>query len=261
MAELLQVRDLTVRFRRSEQTAVERVSFDLKEGEALGILGHSGAGKTTLVRALLQLLPPAEAVLDGSVRFRGTEMLGASEHTLQQIRGAKISLISQEPELGLNPFMRVGEQVAEVVRAHTNLKKGPRTQQAHAMLAAVSLNDREIYFAYPHQLSGGQRQRIVIAQALVSKPALLLADEPTSALDNVTQAEILSVMRELKQRFKLALLFITHDPALLNGLADRVLVMQGGSVVETGTLQQILKAPRHPYTAGLVKFIQMAPAV
>ena len=252
MTELLQVRDLTVRFRCSDVPALDRVSFVLKEGEALGILGESGAGKTTLVRAILRLLQPPEADIDGSVRFRETELLRANEPVLRKIRGANIALISQEPELGLNPFIRIGEQVAEVLRAHTKLSKRERRQQAHEMLTAAGLHDRDIYFAYPHQLSGGQRQRVVIAQALVCKPALIIADEPTSALDNVTQAEILNLMRELKRRLQLALIFITHDHTLLNGLADRVLVMRAGSVVENGTFQQLCITPQDPYTKALL---------
>jgi ABC-type glutathione transport system ATPase component len=259
MPELLRVRDLSVRFRRSALAAVDRVSFHLNDGETLGILGPSGAGKTTLSRTVLRLRP-AGAVIEGSVQFRGTDMLTAKEQVLRKIRGAKISLIPQEPELGLNPFMRIGNQVAEVLRAHTDLKKRQYREQAHDMLAAVGLGDREIFFAYPHQLSGGQRQRVVIAQALVCQPALLLADEPTSALDNVTQAEILKLMKDLKRRLNLTLLFITHDPALLTGLADRVLVMEAGAVIETGTLQQVYTAPQHPYTVGLLELVQLHPS-
>lgn len=254
MADLLQVRDLTVRFRHSDAAAVARVNFDLNAGEGLGVLGESGAGKTTLVRTLLGVLRADEAELQGSVRFRGTDILRANEHVLRKIRGANISLISQEPELGLNPFIRVGEQVAEVLRAHTNLNRRQRQEQAHEMLAATGLYEREAYRAYPHQLSGGQRQRVVIAQALVCKPTLLIADEPTSALDNVIQAQILNLMEDLKRRLKLALMFITHDATLLTGLADRVLVMRAGAIIEAGTLQQICSAPQDPYTQSLLKF-------
>lgn len=260
MRELLRIRDLTVRFWRSDTPAVESVSLDVNEGEALGILGESGAGKTTLARALLQLLPPRSASVEGSVRFRGTDLLRAGESTLQSTRGAKISLIPQEPELGLNPFIRVGEQVAEVLRAHTKLSKRQRRHEAEAMLAATGLPDQQIYSAYPHQLSGGQRQRVVIAQALVCKPALLLADEPTSALDSVTQSEMLKLLTELKRRLRLALIFITHDPSLLSGLVNRVLVMQTGRIVETGTLEQICTAPKCLYTASLLRSIPMPRA-
>ncbi len=238
--------------------AVKGVSFDVNEGEALGILGESGAGKSTLVGSILRLLSPDEAVVEGSVCFRGINMLRTNEATLRQVRGAMISLISQEPELGLNPFIRIRDQVAEVLRSHTDLNKQERRRRAGLMLDAVGLTP-EMYSSYPHQLSGGQRQRAVIAQALVCTPALLAADEPTSGLDNVTQAEILRLLKQLKQSFKLAVLFITHDPSLLSGLADHILVMREGRVIETGTLHQICTAPQHSYTAGLLRFASLPP--
>jgi ABC-type glutathione transport system ATPase component len=256
---LLQVRNLSVRFRGCSKPAVDSLDLDLSEGEAIGVLGESGAGKTTLARALLRLLPHEQAVVEGSVRFCGTEMLQASERVLQSIRGARISLVSQEPELALNPFMRVGKQVGEVLRAHTRMDKRLRSERVEAMLAAVDLSDREIWRAFPHQLSGGQRQRIAIAQALVCNPALLVADEPTSALDNVVQAEMLNLLRELRKTLKLALVFITHDPALLNGAVDRALVMRMGRVIESGTLRQIFSAPRHPYTVSVLNSIPALP--
>jgi ABC-type glutathione transport system ATPase component len=256
--ELLQVRDLSVRIRRSGLVAVDQVSFELNEGEALGVLGESGAGKTTLGRTLLRL-QPADADLQGSVLFRGTEVLHAGEHTLSRIRGAGISLISQEPELGLNPFIRVGQQLEEVLRAHSRLNKRERREQTHNAFAMVGLREPGIYSAYSHQLSGGQRQRVAIAQALVAKPALVIADEPTSALDNVTQTEILNVIGELRQRLQLALIFITHDFRLLGGLAGRVLIMRAGRIVEAGTVRQIGTAAHDSYTGGLLRFVPFPP--
>jgi ABC-type glutathione transport system ATPase component len=258
MTEFLQVRDLTVRHPKLKAVALHRVSFDLNQGEALGILGESGAGKTTLARMLL-CLRPADADVDGSIRFRGIELLQASERTLSKIRGANISLVAQEPELGLNPFLQVGAQILEVLRAHTTLKKRERHEEARSILSAVGLRDPDIYFAYPHQLSGGQRQRAVIAQALVGKPALLIADEPTSALDSVMQGEILGLIGDLRRREKLALIFITHDCSLFTGLVDRVLVMRAGSIVETGGFREIFTAPQNPYTERLLQLPRFPP--
>ena len=258
MTEFLQVRDLTVRYPKSGTVALDRVSFDLNDGEALGILGESGAGKTTLARMLLSLRP-MNANLHGSIRFRGIDLLAATERTLSKIRGASISLIAQEPELGLNPFLRVGAQIEEVLGAHMDLTKRERHQEAHRILSAVSLHDPDIYFAYPHQLSGGQRQRAVIAQALACKPALLIADEPTSALDSVTQAEILRLIDDLRRREKLALIFITHHCSLLTGLVDRVLIMRAGSIVESAEFREIVTARHNPYTEGLLQLPPFPP--
>jgi ABC-type glutathione transport system ATPase component len=255
---LLQVQDLTLQFGLSSTAAVDRVSFCLGPGEALGLLGESGAGKTTLARALLQLLPLGCRVVNGSIRFRGTEILWAGEHELQKVRGAQISLIGQEPELALNPVIPVGEQVTEVIRAHSRCTRRFCREQARSALAAAGLPDHNIYSAYPHQLSGGQRQRVVIAQALACNPILLIADEPTSALDNVLQAEILDLLKQLRDRLQLALVFITHNPALLKGLADRVAVMYAGRIVEEGTVEQIYSKPCHPFTQ---KLLEAIPAV
>jgi ABC-type dipeptide/oligopeptide/nickel transport system ATPase component len=243
---LLQVQDLTLRFHQTSHVAVNGVSFSLKLGEALGLLGESGAGKTTLARALLHLLPPHCQVLKGSIQFRGTEILRANESELQKIRGAQISFIGQEPELALNPVISIGEQIAEVIRAHSTPKRDFR-EEVLSMLTAVGLPEEHFYTAYPHQLSGGQRQRVVIAQALACKPQLLIADEPTSALDNVIQAEILALLKKLRDRLQLALVFITHNPALFSGLADRVAVMYAGRIVEEGTFDQIYWRPQHSY--------------
>ncbi len=240
---LLQVRDLTVGFRAPPVTAVKQVSFDLASGETVGLLGESGSGKTTLARTLLRLLPPACSTISGSIRFRGTEILRASERELQKIRGAHVALIFQEPELALNPVIPVGEQVAEVLRAHSRASRRDRRMEVRSMLAEVGLPDRDIWSAFPHQLSGGQRQRVIIAQALICRPALLIADEPTSALDNVIQREILQLLRKLRARLQLSLIFITHNPALLSGLADSVMVMRAGSLVARGNVGTLVQSP------------------
>jgi ABC-type glutathione transport system ATPase component len=259
LVPLLQVRDLSVQMGQSGRLALDHVSFDLFPGEALGVLGESGAGKTTLARSLIRLLSPGLRVTTGAIRFRGQDLIGVSERRLRQIRGAQIALISQEPELALNPVIPVVEQVAEVLRAHSRDRRKTLRDEARSMLSAAGLPDACLFSAYPHQLSGGQRQRVVIAQALIAKPCLLIADEPTSSLDNVVQAEVLSLLKEWKSRLQLAVIFITHNPALLAGFADRVMVMHRGSIVEAGAFETIRLEPRHPYTRELWKSIPPLP--
>lgn len=259
MEALLHVQDLTVRFGSdgaAEIPAVNGASFQINVGEVVGLLGESGCGKSTAALALVRLLPPAGRLVRGSIRFGRRELLAASERELEQIRGAEISLILQEPGMALNPVMRVGEQIADVIRAHRAWSRARCREEARAVLAQVHLADTaRIYAAYPHQLSGGQRQRVVIAQALACKPALIIADEPTAALDASIQADVLTLFRELKERFRIALLFITHNPALLAGLADRVMVMYAGHIVEEGSLEQVCRSPLHPYTQGLLRSV------
>jgi peptide/nickel transport system ATP-binding protein len=259
MAPLLQVRDLSVRFRSDrgqELQIIDAVSFDIAPGQGVGLLGESGCGKTTIALSLLRLLPSTGRVVSGTIRFLGLDILAISEQQVQKIRGAQASMIFQEPGMALNPVMRVGDQIAEVIRAHRNWTRRRCREEVESVLEQVRLTDgSRIYTSYPHQLSGGQRQRVIIAQALCCKPALLIADEPTSALDSTTQAEILVLLKELKERLGLAVLFITHDPATLAGLADRVLVMYAGRIVEEGSLLQIYRNPLHPYTLGLLRSI------
>jgi oligopeptide/dipeptide ABC transporter ATP-binding protein len=259
MEPLLQVRDLSISYwsdRGQELRITDAVSFDITVGQVVGLLGESGCGKTSIALSLLGLLPPKARVVCGSVHFRGQDILTLGEQQLQKIRGALVSIIFQEPGMALNPVMRVGDQIAEVIRAHRKWNRRRCREEAEDVLHQVRLSDgARIYSAYPHQLSGGQRQRVVIAQALACKPALVIADEPTSALDTTTQAEILALLRELKERLQLALLLITHNPAILMGLADRVLVMYAGRIVEEGGLPQLYGRPLHPYTQGLLRSI------
>lgn len=257
---LLQVRDLAVQYRSRAAPVLNRLSFDLECGEIIGLLGESGSGKTTLARALIRLLPANCRTVSGSVRFRQTEILQATDRELRALRGKQISCIPQEPELTLSPVIRVGEQVSEVLRAHSRWNRGRRRQEVQSMLADVDLPDDEIYTAYPHELSGGQRQRIVIAQSLILKPSLLIADEPTSALDNVTQAGVLALIKKLQMKLKLSILFITHNPALLYGFADRIMVICAGSIVEEGSFHQVCWAPKHAYTKMLLDAIPPMPA-
>lgn len=262
MSALLQVRHLTVQFSADSglfRTAVDNVSFDIHPGETVGLLGESGCGKTTLALALTRSLPQNCRGAFGSVRFCGRDLLVADERELQKLRGAEISIIFQEPDMALNPVMRVGDQIVEVLRAHNNWTRRLYREAAESLLQQVGLSDAHIYSAFPHRLSGGEIQRVVIAQALACNPSLLILDEPTSALDNTTQVQLLALLQEMKQRLSLALLFITHNPLLLVGIEDRVLVMYAGRIVEEGTLANVLRHPCHPYTKGLLRSIPPLP--
>jgi oligopeptide/dipeptide ABC transporter ATP-binding protein len=221
-------------------------------GEITGVLGESGSGKTTLALAVAGLLPPAARAVRGEVLFRGTDLLRQPERWLRALRGAAIALISQEPALALNPVMRAGTQIAEVVRAHRRWSGARCRGYAVEVLERLCGADAaRIAGAYPHQLSGGQRQRVAIAQAVALEPALLIADEPTSALDPTIQADVLALLADLKRRGS-AILLVTHDPAVLAGIADRLLVMYAGRVVEQGGFAEVLSAPLHPYTRALL---------
>jgi oligopeptide/dipeptide ABC transporter ATP-binding protein len=255
---LLRVRRLSVNYASrvdSPVLALRQLDLEISAGEVVGILGESGCGKSTLALSILGLLP-AGARAEGSILFRNEELLRLTEAQLCRIRGAKISLIHQEPGLALSPVMRVGEQIAEVIGAHRSLKPKARKQEAESILQEVHLPDTErIYDAYPHQLSGGELHRVAIAQALACRPDLVLADESTRSLDVTVQAEILGVLQNLKRKFGTALMFITHNPALLVGFADRVAVMYAGRVVETGSLSRVFRQPLHPYTRGLLELM------
>ncbi len=240
---MLEIRDLTIELPNGIRIA-DDVCFAIGPGEGVGLLGESGCGKTTLARCLLGLPPAGARIVRGSIRFAGKDILTCGDQELNRLRGAAISMVFQEPSAALNPVLRVGTQVAEVIRAHHSWPMARCREEAAVVCALVSLPE-EKFHAYPHQLSGGQRQRVLIAQALACKPALVIADEPTSALDTIVQAQILRLLRELKQQFSLALLFITHNPALLDGLADRVLYLRAGALVEQATFAEPPKEPIH----------------
>ncbi len=251
---LLEVRELGVRISidSCQLQALEGVTFHVARGEVVGLLGESGAGKTTLALALLRLLPSSFQVLGGSIQFEARPLLSLSERELRKIRGAKISLIYQDSTV-LNPVMRVGDQVVEVLKAHRDWSTQRCRDEARLLLEGVDLEDvNRVYASYPHQLSGGQRQRIVIAQALACRPALVVADEPTSSLDPATATSIVELLRRLNQQFKIAFLVISHDVEILARLADRVMVMYEGRIVEQGPCQAILREPLHPYTRALL---------
>jgi ABC-type glutathione transport system ATPase component len=234
--------------------AVDQISFDINTAEVVGLMGESGCGKTSIALSLLGLLPKYKVCVSGSVLFRGQELLAMDEQALQRIRGAEISMVCQEPGISLSPVLRVGDQVAEVFHAHRDCGWKQCRAEAESMLARVGLRETaRIFAAYPHQLSGGQLQRVVLAQALACQPALLVADEPTASLDARSQADFLSLLRELKQQFQMSILLISHTPEIQASLADRILVIKDGQIVEEGSFEQICRSPRHPYTRTMLR--------
>jgi oligopeptide transport system ATP-binding protein len=254
---LLEVRDLRVSYtaRGGERTpALARVSFAVRSDETLGVLGESGSGKSTLAAALLRVLPKNAEIEQGSVRFEGRDLLRLDSREMEKIRGGCMAMIFQEPSLALHPTIRVGAQVEDVLGAHNWSKRRERRERAREVLAAVFPTETErIAKAFPHQLSGGQRARVLIAQAICCGPSLIVADEPTASLDPEIRQEILSLFRRLRQNFQLSLIWITHDPGLLAGFADRVMVLYAGRVVEIGETEKVLFAPQHPYTQALLR--------
>jgi peptide/nickel transport system ATP-binding protein len=262
---LLEVRDLAVSYRGADgrwTPAVEGVSFEIGPGEALGVLGESGCGKTSTALAIPGLLPANGRVVRGVVRLAGRDLLPLSERRLEGLRGAGLGLVAQEPSLALNPVIRVGEQVAEVLRVHRGLSWRLCREAAARGLAAMGFPDPgRIAASYSYQLSGGERQRVTLARALICEPPLLIADEPTASLDAPVAVEILALLRDLKARRKLALLLISHDPRVLAALADRVVVLRAGRVVEEGARDEVLRHPRHPYTAALLRSLPSLPSL
>jgi len=253
---LVQVCDLTVTYvpeRGMPVRALEGANFEVKPAEVIGILGESGSGKSTLAQALLRVLPPLARYERGGIRWCGSDLLAKSDSELRKIRGAEIALIPQDPALSLNPVMRVGVQISEVLRAHMNMTRSERFRRVEELLREVGFDDPgQIGSAYPHQLSGGQRQRVVIAQAIACVPSLVIADEPTSKLDAPLQAEIMALMADIRLRHGVAFLVISHDPTVFAGFADRMLVMYAGRIIEQGNAREIFQRPLHPYTQALV---------
>jgi peptide/nickel transport system ATP-binding protein len=258
----LDVRNLRVEFPAHPRpvTAVRDLSFGVERGEVLGLVGESGSGKSVTSLAIMRLLPP-QAVTVGEILFASNgaapqNLLQVDGESMRRMRGSQISMIFQEPMTALNPVMRVGDQIAEAVRAHTNTSKKDSWDRAVEAMQEVAMDDPSRRARdYPHHLSGGMRQRVMIAMAIVNRPELLIADEPTTALDVTIQAQILDLLAELREKFGLTMLFISHDLAVVSQIADRVAVMYAGSLVELGPGAEIFRAPAHPYTRGLLKAV------
>ena len=243
--------------RGGEVHAVNDVSFNLKAGELLGVVGESGSGKSVTMMSLLGLLPmPPAEIRAGRVMFDGQDLFKVSAEELRKVRGGKIGFIFQDPMTSLNPVFTVGYQIAEPLRKHMGMSKKEAAARSQELLELVSIPDAERRLDdYPHQFSGGMRQRVMIAIALACDPQVLIADEPTTALDVTIQAQILELMQELREKLGMAVIWITHDLGVIAGIADRVMVMYGGQVVEHAPVQELFSNPQHPYTAALLKTI------
>ena len=257
IAPVLQVNQLNTRFktRTGDVYAVNTVSFDLKPGELLGVVGESGSGKSVTMMSLLGLLPSPPAVVSGaSVLFDGLDLLHCSTAQLRAVRGARIGFIFQDPMTSLNPVFTVGFQIMEPLREHMGLDKEAARKRAQELLELVGIPDAGRRLKdFPHQFSGGMRQRVMIAIALACDPKVLIADEPTTALDVTIQAQILELVRELRQKLGMAIIWITHDLGVIAGIADRAMVMYGGQIVEMAPVQELFERPAHPYTRALLK--------
>ena len=259
MSTLLEIDDLHVEFRLREGTlrAVDGVSFDLREGETLGVVGESGCGKSVTALSILRLVPqPPGVIAGGGIRYQGVDLLGSSEPEMQKVRGKEISMIFQEPMSSLNPVVTVGRQISELFTLHEGLSKRDASERAVEMLRLVRIPEPEHRVReYPHQLSGGMRQRVMIAMALACDPRILLADEPPTALDVTIQAQILDLMAELREKLGTAIVLITHDMGIIAENAERVVVMYAGRKVEEAEVRELFSAPCHPYTQGLLTSI------
>ncbi|MCC6905231.1 MAG: ABC transporter ATP-binding protein [Anaerolineae bacterium] len=253
---LLQVENLTTRFEANDGTvfAVNGISYTLQEGETLGIVGESGCGKSVHALSIMRLIPiPPGRIADGSVKLRGKDLLQIPLDDMRKVRGKDIAMIFQDPMTSLNPVMTIGRQITEALELHMGMDMAQARARAIEMLELVGIPDAaQRLDSYPHEFSGGMRQRAMIAMALSCEPALLIADEPTTALDVTIQAQILDLVRGLREKFRMAITWITHDLGVIAGLADRVIVMYAGFIVEDSPVNDLFARPSHPYTLGLL---------
>ncbi len=253
---VLEVKDLQTRFHTQDGTvhAVNGVSFNLNRGEFLGVVGESGSGKSVTMMSLLRLIPmPPGEIVSGQAMFGGDDLLAIDMEELREIRGGRIGFIFQDPMTSLNPVLTVGYQIMESLRLHTDLTEKQLQPRARELLELVNIPDAEARLRNdPHELSGGMRQRVMIAMALACDPEILIADEPTTALDVTIQAQIIEIVRELREKLGTAVVWITHDLGVVAGLVDRVLVMYGGQIVEESLVSELYAKPLHPYTEGLL---------
>ena len=253
---ILSIENLRIHFETfaGEVQAIRGVNLKLQKGETLALVGESGSGKSVTAKSIMKLLSNNAVVKEGTIIFKGENILEKSERDMQSIRGKEIAMIFQDPMTSLDPTMKIGKQITEVIIKHEKASKEEADKRAEELLELVGIpNAKERMKQYPHQFSGGQRQRIVIAIALACNPDVLIADEPTTALDVTIQAQILELLKELQQKFQMAIIFITHDLGVVANVADRVAVMYAGKVVEVGTADEVFYNPQHPYTWGLLR--------
>ncbi|PST35298.1 ABC transporter ATP-binding protein [Enterocloster lavalensis] len=255
--KLLEIKNLTVHYVVDKEVveAVNEISLTVEEGATIGLVGETGAGKTTTALSIMGLVPnPPGKVVSGEILLNGEDLLKKSNKEMRRIRGKDLAMIFQDPMTSLNPVMTVGDQITEVIQLHEKISKAEAQKKACAMLELVGITG-ERYGEYPHQFSGGMKQRVIIAIALACNPKLLIADEPTTALDVTIQAQVLDLMRSLKETYGTAMILITHDLGVVAEVCDQVAIMYAGEIVEKGTLEDIYNFPRHPYTVGLFQSI------
>jgi len=254
---LLEVKDLETQFNTPDGTvhAVNGISFSLKEGETLGVVGESGCGKSVTMLSVLRLIPmPPGKIVNGEILFQGQDLMKMSKEEVRHIRGAKISMIFQDPMTSLNPVLTIGRQMMEPLLLHLGMNKGQAEKRVAELLTMVGISDAEAHLSdYPHQFSGGMRQRVMIAMSLACNPELLIADEPTTALDVTIQAQIADLVKRLRDELGMAVIWITHDLGVVAGFAERVLVMYAGFIVENAPVIELYENPKHPYTTALLR--------
>ena len=257
---LLRISDLEIEYQAAGAgvKAVDRVDIEMEARECIALIGESGSGKSTIANAILRILPENSAIQQGEILFKGGSLLGLTEEEMRRVRGRDISMIFQDPHSFLNPVLKIGDQLSETIKTHSpGLGKGKSLEKATELLSVVSIPDPvRILSRYPHQLSGGMAQRVGIALALSSDPALVIADEPTSALDLTIQAQVLKLLKGLRDRFDLSILLITHDLSLVSNIADRVYVMYSGQIVEEDRVDGLYRDPKHPYTVMLLEAVK-----